>query len=165
MPILKIGRHKLTVPEMPIRHGRTKPPREPRHSKSPWWGFSKHDIARTEPLASCPSARCCRARQCLAAIDGLYCLRTHHNRFEQQWLRKLHPLTRRFAEVPKVKDKRDHMALARRSEKIMEIRNAFEREMTERWKSGGLDTLYGKWSPKGALLNPPKREFEDTTKA
>ncbi len=159
MPILKIGRHKLTVPDAPQRRSRGKPTREPRFSKAPWWGFSGHDQPRAEPLPACPSARCRRANKCCAAIDGLYCLRTHHDRFEQQWLKRHHPLARKFAEVPKVKDKRDFKAIAARAEKLMQLHREFDEAMTERWKAGSLDHLYGKWTPKGALLQPPAKGF------
>lgn len=133
--------------------------RQPRHSSAPWWGFSKHDQPRGEALACCPKARCRRAKACLAAIDGLYCLRTHHDKFEQQWLRRHHPLARQIRDIPKVEDKRDHLAQARRAEAVMELRRAYDAAMLKRWKAGSLDELYGKYNPKGALMKPPKREF------
>lgn len=144
------------VNELPARGRLT---RSQRLSPAPWWGFSPHDQPRSAPLPECPSARCGRARKCLAAIDGLYCLRTHHDKFQQQWLRRHHPLARQIAAIAKVKDKRDHRAIARRAEAVMDLRRAYEAMMQKRWKAGALDHLYGKYNPKGALLKPPPRDY------
>lgn len=163
MPVFQIGPHRLMLPDpppRPARGGKRPPAREPRLSQSPWWGFSGHDIARTEPLPRCPNARCRRAKACLAAIEGLYCLRTHHSRFEQQWLRKNHPLARRIAAVPRVEDRSDSVAIAKRSETVLAVRREFEEKMRARWKAGAFDALYGKWQAKGAVMRPPVREWK-----
>lgn len=155
----KIGSFAFEIREPGALPAPGKPARIPRLSPAPWWGFSKHDQPRAEPLPRCPNARCTRARKCLAAIEGLYCLRTHHDRFEQQWLRRNHPLARQIAAIPKVVDKSDHLALAKRSEAVMELRRAYEISMQKRWKAAALDHLYGKYNAKGALLKPPPREY------
>ena len=145
------------LPAPPTPASQRKPRRAPWLSTAPWWGFSAHDIPRSEPLPRCPSERCCRVRQCISAIDNLYCLRTHHTLPEQRWLMKRHPLSRETAKVPPVKNRKDALAVAHRTQRIMEIRLAFNTRMTTRWKAGEFDHLYGPYKAKGVLMVPPEK--------
>ena len=136
-----------------------KPPTVPYLSKTPWWGFSAHDITREQPLPRCPSPRCCRAKACLSATDNLYCLRTHHTPAEQKWLMAHHPLSKQLASVPKVKDRRDVAAIARRAAQLLELRQAYNAAMTARWKAGEFDALYGPFKSQGVLMVPPMKRY------
>jgi hypothetical protein len=133
-------------------------------SQRPWAGFTAHDNPRDEPLSLCPAARCRRAKQCIAALDNLYCLRTHHSLAELQALRRNSALQRELDAVPEVLDGDDLTARMERIAELAEIRRAHEQEILARWKAGALDDRHGKYRPGGVLLRPPPRRYVDERK-
>ncbi len=138
----------------------TVPPQSHR-SHTPWAGFTPRERKRAEALARCPSARCRRVKACVAALDGLYCRRTHHSvkaaRHEarqggQGAGLRLPRLSARpnAAEVEAYRIATE-LLLARAEEK--------QAEMLARWKAGELDRLYGPYDRRGALMVPPARIY------
>ncbi|MDE2385556.1 MAG: hypothetical protein KGO53_13155 [Alphaproteobacteria bacterium] len=120
------------------------PPQDPKHPKphlthTPWAGFSPREHWREEVLPLCPSPRCRRVRACVAAHDGLFCQRTHVSHEEH--------LDRGEGE-PSFEETRGSEG------------NSHE-ALTQRWKAGEFDDLYGPWRARGVLMPPPQREFAD----
>jgi hypothetical protein len=123
---------------------------KPYLSHSPWAGFSAHDHPRDEVLATCPSPRCQRVKQCVAAHNGVYCKRTHISHAEH------------MARQPKPVPLRDPGNLELRRERLveqLEQRKTRHDELVTRWKAGEFDGLYGKWTARGVLMRPPVKEF------
>jgi hypothetical protein len=136
-----------------------KPP-APRISHAPWFGYTRHECRREEPLAVCPSPRCRRAKACIGAHLGLYCRRTHHSPAEKAHRDLAHPLRRQFETVPDMATHRfDFSGKMERISEMAQLRWDFDKEMTARWKAGEFDALYGKYSPKGVVLEPPVRAY------
>ena len=42
---------------------------------------------------------------------------------------------------------------------MSELRLAHHEKMTARWKAGEFDDIYGKYTAKGVLMNPPPKEY------
>jgi hypothetical protein len=131
----------------------------PRVSLEPWAGFTRHDCPRDNPLPSCPSPHCRRAKACLAAHDSLYCQRTHFSPAEQKKWNSRDPFQRELDRVPPVIDPDDLAERMERINQLATIQRARAAEMTGRWKAGELDHLYGPYRPKGALLKPPPKVY------
>lgn len=136
----------------------------PKLSHSPWQGLTAHDSPREAPLPCCPSARCRRAKQCIAALDNLYCLRTHRSLAELEAVARASPLARALAAVPPPFDPADLNERMERLAELAEIRRAHEAEMQAAWKSGALDRLYGPWRRGGVLLQPPPRLYAEAAR-
>ena len=137
---------------------------EPFLSKTPWEGFARGDHPRAQPLASCPDARCRRSKECHAAHGGLFCQRTHFSGREQARLdiKERQALDSIFP--PLIHDLPAQMRLAflkLRHAHMAKERDVRNEELTARWKAGVLDHLYGKWRAKGALMQPPPREYRE----
>jgi hypothetical protein len=133
-------------------------------SKRPWGGFTAHDSPRIEPLRQCPSLRCRRVKQCLAALDNLYCLRTHHGLRELTALARQSPLQRELDCVPAVFDETD---LAERMERVAllaEIHRAHEGQLLAQWQAGALDHRYGPYKRAGVIMTPPPKNYAETRK-
>ncbi len=140
------------------KHARREPP-APVLSCRPWAGFTARDMPREEPLPRCPSPRCRRARACIAAIDNLYCLRTHYSLHEQRRRNAGSSLQRELDSVPAVVDAGSLSARMVRIAELAVIRGSHDGEMLARWKSGVLDHLYGKYRQGGVVLKPPPRSY------
>ncbi len=140
---------------------RRHPPPPPFVSRRPWVGFSARDMAREEPLARCPSARCRRAKACLAAVDNLYCLRTHFSLDEQARRHRQSPLQRELDSVPAVADEGDLTARMERIAELAAIRRAHDAAMLARWQAGALDHLHGKYRKGGVVLAPPAKAYAE----
>ena len=132
-------------------------------SLKPWAGFTAHDMKRTEPLRCCPNARCRRAKACIAALDNLYCQRTHHPLAEQRRRHAQSPLRRELDNVPEVDDGADLAARVERIAALAQIRRAHDADMLGQWKAGALSHLYGPYRPSGVVLNPPSRFYVEMT--
>ena len=130
-------------------------------SDAPWSGFSALDWPREKPLPRCPAPRCRRARQCLAAHDGLYCRRTHLSAPEIEAMRRESALSKAIALVPPVFDPDDLQARLDRAAQIAELRKDHHAGMTARWKAGEFDHLYGKYAKAGRLMKPPPRLYQE----
>ena len=128
-------------------------------SQAPWAGFTAHDLLRENPLARCPSPRCRRARQCIAAHQGLYCRRTHLSPPEIEAMRRNHPLSKAIALVLPVFDPDDLQERLERVTHIAEISKEYHAGMTARWKAGEFDHLYGKYASRGVVMKPPPRAY------
>jgi hypothetical protein len=127
----------------------------PRVSLEPWAGFTRHDCPRDNPLPSCPSPHCRRAKACLAAHDNLYCQRTHFSPAEQKKWNSRDPYQRELDKVPPVIDPHDLTERMERINQLAAIQRAKAVEMTTRWKAGEFDQRYGPYRPKGVMLKPP----------
>ncbi len=145
------------------KHLRRKPP-PPRRSRRPWLGFTSHDMPRAEALAICPSPRCRRAKRCIAAVDSLYCLRSHHALDELNAIHAQSELRKDLDTVMPVVDPTDFVARAERLAELAEVRRNYHKRMVERWKSGALDHLYGPYRASGVTLSPPPKAYVDGTK-
>jgi hypothetical protein len=141
---------------------RSKPPAaalRPYLSRQPWAGFTKHDLPRQQPLPVCPSPRCRRAKDCLAAHDNLYCQRTHFPpALKRRWLRR-DPRQRELDAVPPVMDPHSLTERMERINELAAIQRAQAARMTARWKAGEFDQLYGPYRAKGVLLEPPPKVY------
>ena len=107
----------------------------------------------------CPSPACRRAKACLACHDNLYCQRTHFSPPEQAKHQRRDPLR---LELDSVMPVMDPTSLSERIERIAElaaIRRAHTARMTERWRAGEFDGLYGKYVAKGVVLTPPPNVY------
>jgi hypothetical protein len=68
--------------------------------------------------------------------------------------------------VPRVADKKSLAARLRRLIEIQVIRLAHRDEMTERWRAGEFDHLYGPYRARGTVMKaPPKTYVERTANA
>ena len=131
----------------------------PRVSLEPWAGFTRHDCPRDNPLPSCPSPHCRRAKACLAACDNLYCQRTHFSPAEQKKWNSRDPFQRELDRVPPVMDPDDLTERMERINQLAAIQRAHTAEMTERWKAGEFDQLYGPYRSRGVVLKPPPKIY------
>ena len=131
----------------------------PRVSLEPWAGFTPHDCPRDNPLPSCPSPHCRRAKACLAAHDNLYCQRTHFSPAEQKKWERRDPHQRELDRVPPVMDPHDLTERMERINQLAEVQRAQAAEMTGRWKAGEFDQLYGPYRAKGVLMKPPPKIY------
>ena len=140
------------------------PQPRPHVSTQPWTGFTRHDCPRGVALPICPSARCRRAKACVAAHDGLYCRRTHFSAAEQEKWKRRDPHERAIEAAPPA----DHGTLVERMKRLMThatIRLAQSTEMTARWQAGEFDHLYGPYRRKGVVVKaPPKIYVEGPAK-
>ena len=132
---------------------------KPYLSHAPWAGFTHNDRARRTPLEACPHPRCLRAKACHAAHDGLYCQRTHFSPAEIAEMRRNDPLQKAVAALPVIRDKWDLEGRGERIKQISELRLAHHEKMTARWKAGEFDGTYGKYSPRGVLMQPPPKAY------
>jgi hypothetical protein len=133
--------------------------RAPYYSKQPWFGFSEGDNPRAQPLPQCKSARCRRTKMCVAAYDGLYCRRTHFAPSDTRVESERASLQKQIDRIPRIDDPYDVEWKLERIAHISDIRRAHFKKMTERWKSGAFDHLYGKYRPHGVLMTPPPRIY------
>ncbi len=130
---------------------RIKSPPPPKLTHAPWAGYTAHEHKRGTALARCPSARCARVKECVAAHEGLYCQRTHISHAEHVRLNPSAPNTHW-----------DNLELRREAmiDRI-EQRRAAQAAMTARWKAGEFDQLYGKYSARGLVLQPPPQIYQE----
>ena len=140
---------------------RRHPPPPPFVSQRPWADFSARDMRREEPLARCPSPRCRRAKDCLAAVDNLYCLRTHFSLDEQKRRHRQSPLQRELDSVPAAADDGDLTARMERIAELAAICRAHDATMLAQWQAGGLDHLHGKYRRDGVVLAPPAKAYAE----
>ena len=134
------------------------PPPDPKHpaphlSHSPWAGFTAHEHRRDAELAICPSLRCRRLKQCVAAHDDLYCQRTHISHAAYlAGLPKRPTLLKNFSAEELEFFRLD---VAHKFAEAKERHDA----LTARWKAGEFDALYGPWRARGVLMQPPEKDF------
>jgi hypothetical protein len=128
-------------------------------SLRPWAGFTAQDSPRPQPLERCPSARCRRAKACIAALDGLYCLRTHHSLAELQARARHSDLQRELDSVPPVPDETDFPARMERIAELAQIRRAHEARMLAAWKAGTLSPGLPKFRSAGVVMRPPPKAY------
>ena len=131
---------------------------QPYLTTTPWVLYTSRERKRATVLAHCPSARCRRAKSCIDAHDDIYCQRSHESVDEA--------CARQGIVKPKVQP-RKRMTLAQVRAKVVETEmqlaevEARSAEMRERWKSGLLDHLYGKFKTAGVLKHPPVRQYTE----
>ena len=127
----------------------------PRLTHAPWAGFSKHDCPRDVPLPICPSPLCRRLKDCTAAHDQLYCQRTHFSPREQKKLGFETHYDRAVEAVLRQPEETSLPGQIKRMLEIQIIRVDEAMEMTDRWKAGKLDHIYGPYRKKGVVVRPP----------
>jgi hypothetical protein len=71
------------------------------------------------------------------------------------------PFQRELDRVPPVMDPDDLPERMERINQLAAIQTAHTAEMTERWKAGEFDHLYGPYRPKGVLMKPPPKIYVD----
>ena len=152
------GSHDRSHEPRPSPRGRTSKCK-PIVSRQPWTGFTGHDMARAEPLPRCPTHRCRRAKACIAALDNLYCQRTHHSLAEQRLLHAQNPVQQELDSVPEADDHDDLNARVERIAALAQIRRAHDAHMLGLWKAGALSHLHGPFKPAGVVLKPPPRAY------
>jgi hypothetical protein len=150
------------TPFLPHPKRGRKPVYAPYLTTEPWVGYTSDDYPRETPQRICPKPRCRRAKQCIAAHDDLYCLRTH---FTPKEYRQKHNLPDSAALVPRVRPSSDYLnwdsiydALDRCDEKLDTLKE-YTAEQTDRWKAGLFDHLYGPYKPRGVMKHPPPRVY------
>ena len=131
----------------------------PRVTLTPWAGFTAHQSPRRQPLSVCPAARCRRAKACIAALDDLYCQRTHHSLDELRRLDAESPLRRELDAVPPVIDEADLSERMERIAALAHIRRAHDSYMLRLWKAGALDQAHGPFRARGVVLKPPLKRY------
>jgi hypothetical protein len=140
----------------------TPKPHLPYRSLAPWEGFTPREKKRPTPLPVCPHAGCRRAKACLKAMDDLYCQRTHLNSGEIRKARKARAAARKTTHRMPAKDSpRRIEALRILTDHMLEEIQAKNAEMTERWKNGEFDHLYGKYNRQGVMMHPPEKVYVD----
>ena len=153
-------KHTLHPDKIRARMNKLSPKsRRPHVSQAPWAGFSPHDGPRETPLAVCPSPHCRRAKACLAALDNLYCQRTHFSAAEQKKQQRHDPYQRAVAAVPEVVGRYNFGDQMERINELAALRRDYTQDMTARWKAGAFDQLYGPYRAKGVLMLPPPRVY------
>ncbi len=138
---------------------------KPRVTLAPWCGYSKHDAPRGTPLPVCPALRCRRAKACLSAHDNLYCQRTHFSPAEQEKRSRRDPLRLELDSFPPVVDPKKLSDRMERVNNLAAVKQAHARRMTEKWKQGELDELYGKYSAKGVVVAPPPKVYVEEARS
>ena len=144
-----------------------KEPPKPYRSMTPWSGYTPHEKKRENPLARCPVKACCRAKQCIRAIDGLYCRRTHLSPKQARAMAinanrgKPGPAPRPLLpySLPRNLAFEQVEAYRMMTDMLVADAEAAQERMTAKWKRGDFDHLYGPYDPKGVLMTPPKREY------
>ncbi len=131
-------------------------------SLRPWAGFTAHQSPRALPLPVCPSPRCRRARACIAALDDLYCQRTHHGLDELRRQRLNSPLQRELDSVLPVLDETDLSERMERIAALAEIRRAYVARMLALWKAGGLGPGFHKFRSAGVIMRPPLKTYAES---
>ena len=134
------------------------------YSHTPWDGYTPREKKRKVLLAVCPQAACRRAKACIRATDGLYCQRTHLNASEIRRTAKPAPvaaLPRHSFQLSPRSSLKQVEALRILTDHLLEEAEARTAEMTARWKRGDFDHLYGKYSARGALMQPPPLAYMD----
>jgi hypothetical protein len=134
---------------------RPKSPPSPKLTHAPWAGYTAHEHRREAALARCPSARCARVKECVAAHEGLYCQRTHISHAEYISANPPAPNTHPNTHWDNLELRHAFMI-----ERI-EQRRAAQAAMTARWKAGEFDQLYGKYSVRGLVLQPPAQIYQE----
>ena len=128
---------------------------EPYLTTTPWLPYTSRERKRAEILKRCPSARCRRAKACVDAHDNIYCQRSHESVAE----------ARQGKPAPVVVRQRLTLAQCRakiaETDMLLDQATAKTEAMRERWKSGVLDHLYGKYRPGGVLKHPPERQYTE----
>jgi hypothetical protein len=132
--------------------------REPYLTTTPWTLFTSRERKRPAALRQCPSAKCRRAKACVDAHDQLYCQRSHESIAERRARLGFAPLA-----APTLEDWTLDEVTARRekSDLMLAEAQARQRNMTQRWKVGEFDDLYGKYKPHGVLKHPPDRQYKE----
>ena len=132
------------------------PTTKPYLTTTPWQLFTARERKRPQALAHCPSAKCQRAKACVDAHDQLYCQRSHESLAEQQSRTGFTPSAPALHKAWTL-----DQVTARREQSDLMLANAQSRrrELTQRWKAGEFDELYGKFKPHGVLKQPPPKDF------
>lgn len=133
-------------------------PAKPYLTSTPWAGYTPRERPRKTPLARCPSKACARAKACVDAHDKLYCQRSHES-LEQSRSRSGKPSIRKNPQRPWTLEQVQTKRLI--IEAQLGEAQAREKDMTERWKAGEFDQLFGKFKPGGVLKHPPLRQYTD----
>jgi hypothetical protein len=124
---------------------------------TPWVGFTPRERKRDAPLARCPSAACRRAKACVDAHDKLYCQRSHQSLTESRAGKILED----FPRMPKNPNARQVEAHRIILDLQLEEAETAKAVMTQRWKAGELDALYGAFKPGGIWKYPPLRQYTE----
>lgn len=144
-----------------------KDPPKPYRSLTPWAGFTPREKKREKPLPRCPMKACRRAKLCIRAIDGLYCRRTHLSPKEVRAHAKstskpgAAPRPVFHYALPKNASLEQVEAYRMMSDMVLASSEAAQARMLAKWKQGAFDHLYGPYDPKGALMQPPPREYRE----
>jgi hypothetical protein len=128
----------------------------------PWSGFGPYDKLRDQPLPVCPSPACRRAKACIRATEDSFCQRTHltPGEIRAQARQVSKPIFMpKLGPKPSAKQLQVYRIMTDHLLEDIEVHNA---QMLARWKKGELDHLYGKFSPKGIVLQPPPRAYVET---
>ena len=141
-----------------IAEGQPMPTPKPYLTTTPWTLFTMRERKRAQPLLRCPSAKCRRAKACVDAHDQLYCQRTHDSVAGHRARTGFKPLVLDDVEEWSMED-----VTARREQSDIMLAQAVakQRELTQRWKAGEFDALYGKFKPQGVWKHPPDRQYTE----
>jgi hypothetical protein len=133
----------------------------------PWSGFGPYDKRRDHPLSICPSPACRRAKACIRATEDSFCQRTHFTPVEirAQARSQSGGQSGKTVSMPRLGAKPSAKQLAAyriMTDHLLEDIEVHNAQMLARWKKGELDHLYGKYSPKGIVLQPPPRAYVES---
>jgi hypothetical protein len=131
----------------------------PHLTKTPWKGFSPGDWPREKPLPKCPSQRCRRAKQCIDAKDDLYCKREYLSDRDARALYATSKLAQAVKALPTEGNDIDPSIREAWAANVTSLHKENDAKLTELWKDGYLDHLYGKYQPRGAKIAPPVRRY------
>ena len=134
------------------------PPPKPYLTTTPWTLFTLRERKRANPLHRCPSAKCRRAKACVDAHDQLYCQRSHES---VACHRARTGITLRVPDDVEEWSMEEVTARREQSDLMLAEVQAKQRELTQRWKAGEFDALYGKFKPQGVLKHPPDRQYTE----
>jgi hypothetical protein len=133
----------------------------PRLTKKPWNGYSIGDWPREKPLPRCPSQRCCRAKQCLDAYDGLYCKREFLSPKAIKTLYQQSQLQQRIKALLPFGQQSDPAIREAWAHEVAGLHKDNVKRLTALWKDGHLDRFYGAYRPGGVVIAPPVKRYQE----
>jgi hypothetical protein len=125
----------------------------------PWSRYSRDEFPRENPLPRCPSAKCRRAKSCVAAHKDLYCQRTHFSTKEGKARVAKSTMEK---EIEKLTQPPPHAALQFHMDymkEVSDLQKMEERERMKLWRAGALPSSFGRYRTTGVMKLPPPKEY------